>query len=1248
MGGSADGETRFRYKGTIPQVVLSAHTSVSLISKVFRGLFWAGLALYFTAAAVLLGLRYWILPNIDQWRPHIEAYATEALGAPVQIGQVQANWRGLNPSVQLTSLKVLGADGEPMLTLPTVSAVLGWRSVLVLAPRFLSLRVDDAELWVRRDAAQRLWVAGLSITLDEVKTVDEARGRSPLLRWLADQRDLAVVGATIHWQDELRQAPDLALHNVNLRFYNGLVYHRFALSAEPPAHLAQALTVRGSLRRNPLKPGHPDWTGELYAEVQDAEPQAWAPWVSVPAVAGRTAARAWLTWKAGEVTDLTADAALRDLRWEDHDSSPNAEIGGSMLGVTSATIHVQGAPGSITQWNDVPLARGDAASAMVVRAQLDGMQARLPELFDPALLQADEVRLEARVRHPAQQPLTVDVRQLDLVNTDLEAQLHGSWSSEGKTAAGTADFQGRLVRGSMSAIYRYLPTTVDAEARSWLAHGLPAGQVRDAAVTVRGDLDEFPFEDETDQGEFRIAGAYSDAIVDYAPADGDDKGWPRLEKLSGNFAVDKVSLSLDSPGGAIAHTGDGHVLTLGAVTATIPDMEHASTLHLEGEISGAVPAFLALATNYELGQLIDGVLDEAQGSGNWRVPLKLEVPLLNAEDTKVNGRIVFAANDFRFVPEMPMLRNVQGELLFSEQGVRTDEVTAMFLGGPARVTGKLEQAQDALRVAGTLPASGVAQWVGNPVMARLSGQTTYRGRIGTGPGGVLDIKVESDLSGLASELPAPFAKTRTSQLPLNVHWGAASVADSGKRDQLSVELGSSVAILMEHDRNARGSYFSRAALAIDRPVALPASPGLSVNAQLPALDLDAWQVVADEAGLSTGAAASDGRSAGATQNLVPALNQIDLQTQRLRVAGWDMDDLTFSAMRPQTGVWQARVQSTQAAGALSWQEKAGGIDGRVVARLTHLALGRESEVATSVPVDEGPTPDEDLSGIPAIDLQAERLLLYGYDVGRLEVVGTNLRRGQVWRLDKLSIANESATLDATGSWQLKGDQRGLTVDAKATFTDLGEFITRIGYDGRVSGGSGTIAGTLTWRDLPWTHSLSNIEGNFETSLDKGRFLTVDSRAARVLELLSLQSLQRLATFEANPAQAWRDGFPFDTIRGTTSLSRGIARTDGYKLNGPVAAIVLAGDADIVGEVWDMKAVVIPNLDASGAAVVTALAVNPLIGLGAFVTQWLLKHPLARAMTTEYSVTGAWDDPQVKAIETKAEPSRLRNDEHIEH
>jgi len=286
-------------------------------------------------------------------------------------------------------------------------------------------------------------------------------------------------------------------------------------------------------------------------------------------------------------------------------------------------------------------------------------------------------------------------------------------------------------------------------------------------------------------------------------------------------------------------------------------------------------------------------------------------------------------------------------------------------------------------------------------------------------------------------------------------------------------------------------------------------------------------------------------------------------------------------------------------------------------------------------------------------------LLYGKNLGALQVTGTNLQRGRQWRLDKLSITNDSAALNATGTWGLEGPNRGLTFDAVLKLENVGDFMSRIGFENVVSNGKGTIQGKATWRNLPWTHDIADVVGDVVVSLDNGRFMHVNSRTARLLELLSLQSLQRLARLDVNPTNLLRDGFPFDTIRGNVKVADGTLNTEGYKINGPVAAIVLAGGVNLVKERWDMKAVVIPNLDASGAAMVTALAVNPLIGLGAFVTQWLLKQPLARAMTMEYAVTGSWDDPRIEPIDASgkepdkqtprpANSSPRRMPEFIEH
>ena len=474
-------------------------------------------------------------------------------------------------------------------------------------------------------------------------------------------------------------------------------------------------------------------------------------------------------------------------------------------------------------------------------------------------------------------------------------------------------------------------------------------------------------------------------------------------------------------------------------------------------------------------------------------------------------------------------------------------------------------------------------------------------------------------------MPAPVGKAASSSRLLKLQWGAAEDRGAKGRRWLTASLGEDVNALFERDASGGASYFARGALGIGRPASLP-DRGLSLNASLPELDMDTWETVVD--GFDAPAAKGGSRKA-ATKPVFPQPERISLAAGTLRASGYTLNDLTLYAMRPGPSQWRVDIQSRQATGSLEWQEASGAIAGQITARMKHLSFGGEGDTNEA---DKALASGNDLSDIPAIDLQAKEFLLYGKNVGELQVVGTNLERGRQWRLDKLTITNDAASLNATGNWRLEGPDRGLSVDANANFVDIGKFMTRIGFQDVVSGGSGTAQGKATWRNLPWSHNVADIGGEVTVSLDKGRFMHVNSRTARLLELLSLQSLQRLARLDVNPTNLLRDGFPFDTIRGHVKMADGNVSTEGYKINGPVATIVLAGGVNLIRERWDLKAVVIPNLDASGAAMVTALAVNPLIGLGAFVTQWLLKQPLARAMTMEYSVTGNWDDPQIEPID----------------
>jgi uncharacterized protein YhdP len=44
-----------------------------------------------------------------------------------------------------------------------------------------------------------------------------------------------------------------------------------------------------------------------------------------------------------------------------------------------------------------------------------------------------------------------------------------------------------------------------------------------------------------------------------------------------------------------------------------------------------------------------------------------------------------------------------------------------------------------------------------------------------------------------------------------------------------------------------------------------------------------------------------------------------------------------------------------------------------------------------------------------------------------------------------------------------------------------------------------------------------------------------------------------------------------------------------------------------------------------------MIINPPIGLATLAAQYLLKEPISRALTLEYSITGPWAKPDIKQV-----------------
>jgi len=503
----------------------------------------------------------------------------------------------------------------------------------------------------------------------------------------------------------------------------------------------------------------------------------------------------------------------------------------------------------------------------------------------------------------------------------------------------------------------------------------------------------------------------------------------------------------------------------------------------------------------------------------------------------------------------------------------------------------------------------------------LRGQAAWRASFGLDQGRT-DIDLSSTLVGLQIVLPAPFNKPADAAWPLRVQIGPAAEASPADKalDVLSLELGEVFKARYERELSGRSAKVLRGSLAVLDT--LPdAVPGVSVNLKLGKVDLGAWQAALEPL--------SVGNEAGATEGYLPQI--VKLSAQSLSRDGRLLSNVVATAQQRgelDKPAWGVTVRSDQLDGRLEYRAASpADPSAAVVARLSRLSVP-QSEVAGVEDLLSKPT-----TRVPALDIVIDDFELRGRKLGRLQVEAVNRspqgRAGPVeWQLDKLELETPEASFKATGRWAASGTRR-MAMDFSLDLADSGAFVERLGGGTTLRGGKGQLLGKLSWAGSPLTLDYPSLDGALELDIDAGRFQYAESGGARLLGVLSLRSLTRRLTLDFSDLS--ESGFAFDSVDGKVQLARGVADTRDLRMQGQQATVMMQGSADLQRETQDLHVLVVPNFDASGAALAT-MAINPLIGLGTLFAQWALREPLAAAAAREFHITGSWADPKVQAVQ----------------
>ncbi|WP_019625514.1 YhdP family protein [Thioalkalivibrio sp. ALJT] len=977
--------------------------------------------------------------------------------------------------------------------------------------------------------------------------------------------------------------------------------------------------------------------------ARDLEVEPYAPLLTLleqaaPELAGKVAAlrprghleqaRLHAQREDARLLPVWAEADVRDLEWQAVGAAP---------GVRGATGYMQ--------WR-----RGG------VELLLDGREMRLdlPQVL-AGPVDLDRARGRLRAERDPQGHWYLAGEGLYAANAHAAARGRMRMLLDEHAAGPRVDLALDILRADAAYTARYLPASHLPEATdTWLRNSIQSGRVTGGGMVYRGRGRDFPFAQ--DEGVFDLWAEVEDGVLDY------QADWPRVEDLSGRLQFRNAGFRALGARGRILDT------EVRDADIRIADMEQA-VLELTGRSEGDTADLLTYLQRAELLEEAAEIRDRAQVAGPARLDLALKLPLQagRMDATRVSGELDLDGVRFQ-VPGWPAeLEAVTGVVAFdTAERIRAEAVAARVHDEAVTLDADwpLDGEEVRLRARGAQPLEPWLE-VFPEVAPYLSGRAHWDARLRLGPrvdGVRLDLA--SDLEGVAIDGPEPLGKSadaaRDLELTLPLGHSGPGVGRLRLGEVLRAHMRLSPAQAPEDPAvrgaeprvAARGLGLQALALEIGAPKATPLSlpgSGVSVRVRLPRVDVEPWRTVLGELPWDGAVAQGAPGEASASATHAVLLERVDLHvSEQIRWGGRTLPGLRVLARRGDLG-WDLEVVSDWLAGEGRWRPADGDGRGHLEADLRHLTLediGRDNTMAVDTvavePVATGTL--EDPRAWPAIDLTLDSLALDDYRFGDVVLGLAPRANGLVVRDFALRAPEGDLRADAVGAWQVDADGRPeARLDVELAGTDWGSGMRSSRLSRALLGSSGEGMLSLAWEGPLYGPRLAQLTGSMEVVLSDGRLADVEPGAGRVLGLVSLDVLPRRLRLDFR--DVFTEGLSFSELTADAALRDGNLYVPALRMDGPSARVRLSGRTGLVVRDYDHEFVVVPSIR-TALPLVGALVGGPVTGVVVLLAERMLGigDQMEEAARVEYSVTGSWDDPQVRMlVEPAAETGGNDND-----
>ncbi len=1238
-------------------------------------------------ALLVLALRYWLLPNIAEYRETIAASISQAAGQRLTIGAIGAGWDGLRPHLSLRQVRVYDRVGNPALFLEHIEGTLAWWSLALGEIRLYSLEIERPNLALRRSAKGEIFVGGV--------WVNQPGAESGFADWILRQHRIIVRGATLSWQDELRQAPLLELNDAHLRLENRGHRHRFGLRAVPPQSLALPLDIRGDLSGDSLRE-FSGWSGAMYARLDYTNIAAWRNWLDLPfqVERGSGGIRAWITLKNQTLRGFTADLRLNDVLTRLAPELPQLDMQyvsgrlswrdlepGQSFQTTQLNFALRNGlafePASVS-FKSIPALRKKAAQGEL---KVDSLTLEPLATLADFLPLAPELREKLRQMQPKGMLREFSANWSGTLPAPEHYALKGKFTNfairpylyaEGQSLpgfsglsgnldldekGGTASLNGHQMKLELPGVFDHLLEldTLTAQV-GWkskegqhefklasvaLANQHLAGTAFGSYRTTASGPGVIDLSAKFGRADARFVSFYMPLVVGKETRD-----WLAQSLKAGHSSDVRLRLKgdlvkfpfEDGKSGLfeVAVKASGGVLEYAPEWPAIEDIGvdllfrgksmdiFAHSGHTNGmQIHKVHTQIRDLLHTDEL-LLIDG---EARGPTNDMLKFIAQSPVNAMIDGFTEGMQAVGNGKFNLSLKIPLRRlddmTVAGSYLFQNNAVTPGE------GLPL-----IEQVNGVLRFTGssvTIPGL-TAQFLGGPAAINAATQQ-----------GVVQVNTSGKAT--AAGLNKAFGHPLLQHLQGSAKWNGqivlrkklANVVISSNLQGLSSDLPA------PFYKKAGDSVLFR----LERKTPSSDQDSISMNyGRVMAAQFERRQH-GDEMKVERGIVSLGNGPGKLPQSgvwLTGTLPFLDIDHWReisarkqgngaafvvdvikLNVAALDVLGKRLNDLKVDASTREGTWQV-----ALESREMNGNVSwngagaGQLVGRFKSLSIPPSAPAKMSEPGAPGAAAESE--DLPALDIIADNFTLRQRQLGRLELMAAP--NGRDWRIERLKLNTAESTLSLDGVWQDWLQQPRSRVNLQLETSDIGKFLARLGHPDSVRGGNAKLKGQFYWAGSPAEFNYATLTGLMSLEAHKGQFLKVEPGLGKLLGVLSLQALPRRITLDFR--DVFSDGFAFDDISASVKVNQGVVSGNDFKMDGPAAKVSMSGETDLTRESQNLKVRVVPVLGDTVSGAATLLG-GPVVGLASLLVQKVFKDPIGQIASYEYSITGTWDNPVVTKL-----------------